>query len=79
MLKAMNLYGVLWLARVCQVACRTGQAPKQWQISVIIPIHKKGDERKCAKCCGIFPINVPGKVYARGGQTTAREIISCGP
>ena len=81
MLKAMNLYGVRWLTRVCQVACRTGsgQAPKQWLISVVIPIHKKGDKRKCANCSGIFPINAPGKIYARGGQATAREIISCGP
>ena len=31
MLKAMNIYGVCWLTRVCKVACRTGQAPKQWQ------------------------------------------------
>ena len=41
MLKAMNMYGVCWLIRVCKVACvyRTGQAPKQWQTGVIIPIH----------------------------------------
>ena len=46
MLKAMNMYGVRWLTRVCKVACRTGQAPKQRQTSVIIPIHKKGNKRK---------------------------------
>ena len=45
MLKAMNVYGVRWLTRVCKVACRTGQAPKQRQTGVIIPIHKKGDKR----------------------------------
>ena len=28
MLKAMNIYGVRWLTRVCKVACSTGQAPK---------------------------------------------------
>ena len=47
MLKTMNGYGVRWLTRVCQVACKTGQAPKQWQSSVVIPIHKKGDKKKC--------------------------------
>ena len=25
MLKAMNMFGVRWLTRVCKVACRTGQ------------------------------------------------------
>ena len=30
MLKAMNIHDVRWLTRVCKVACRTGQAPKQW-------------------------------------------------
>ena len=39
MLKAMYMYGVRWLTRVCKVAWRTGQAPEQWQTSVIISIH----------------------------------------
>ena len=79
MLKAMNMYGGCWLTRVCKVACRTGHAPKQWQTTVIIPIHKKGDKRKCTNYRGISLISVPGKVYARGGQHTARETILCGP
>ena len=41
MLKAMNTYDVRWLIRACKVACRSGLAPKQWQTSVIISIHKK--------------------------------------
>ena len=65
MLKAMNIYGVRWLTRVCKVACSTGQAPKQWQTSVIIPIHKKGDNRKRTNYRGISLISVLGKVYAK--------------
>ena len=34
MLKAMSMYGVRWLTCVCEEACRTEQAPKQWQTSV---------------------------------------------
>ena len=45
MSKTMNIYGIRWLTRVCMVACRTGQVPKQWQTSAIIPIHKKGDKK----------------------------------
>ena len=50
MLKAMNMYGVRWLTHVCKVVCRTGQAPKQCQTSVIMSIHKKEDKRKCTNC-----------------------------
>ena len=75
MLKAMNIYGVRWLTRVCKVTCSTGQAPKQWQTSVIIPIHKKGDKRKCTNYRGISLISVPGKVHAKCLEKKCREIV----
>ena len=53
----MNTFGVRWLTRACRVACRTGQAPKQWQTRVIM--------RKCTNYGDISLINVPGKVYAQ--------------
>ena len=40
MLKAINVYGVRWLTRVFQVACRTGQAPTRWQTNVVISKRK---------------------------------------
>ena len=39
MLKALTGEGILWLARVCQVAWKFGKTPR----GVIIPIFKKGD------------------------------------
>ena len=75
MLKAMNIHGVRWLTRVCKVACSTGQAPKQWQTSVIIPIHKKGDKRKCTNYRGISLISVPGKIYAKCLEKKCSEIV----
>ena len=68
MLKVMNMRGVRWLTRVCKVACKTGQASKQWQTSVIIPIHKKGNKRKCTNYRDISLISVPCKVYGRVGE-----------
>ena len=73
--KAINMHDVRWLTRVCKVACRTGQAPKQWQTSVIIPIHKKGDKRKCTNYRGISLISVPVKVYAKCLEKKRREIV----
>ena len=52
-----------------------GKAPKQWPASVIIPIHKKGDKRKCTNYRGIFLISVPDKVYAKCHEKRCREIV----
>ena len=75
MLKAMNIYGVRCLTRVCKVACRTGQAPKQWQSSVTISIYEKGDKRKCNNYRGISLISVTGKVYAKCLEKKCRKIV----
>ena len=37
MLKIMKRERVRWLIGVCQVACKLGKAPKDWQTNVIIP------------------------------------------
>ena len=57
------------------MACSTGQALKQWQTSVIIPIHKKGDKKKCTNYRGTSLISVPGKIYAKCLEKKCREII----
>ena len=64
MLKAVNNFGVcwLWLTHVFQVAWKTGEVSKQWQTSVLIPIHKKGDKKKCTN---YRAVSLPGKVYAK--------------
>ena len=64
-----------WLTRVCKVARWTGQAPKQWQTSVIIPIRRREDKRKCTNYRGISLISVPGKVYAKCLKKKCREIF----
>jgi len=65
MLKALNSKGILWLTRVCQVACKFGKTPKEWQTGVIIPIFKKGDRKLCTNYRGILLLSLPGKVYAK--------------
>ena len=75
MLKAMNNLGVRWLIHVFQVAWKTGKVTKQWQISVLIPIHKKGDTRKCTNYRGISLLSLSGKVYAKCLEKRCREIV----
>ena len=75
MLKALNTYGVRWLTRICKMACSTGQAPKQWQTSVTISIHKKENKIKCTNYRGISLISVLSEVYAKCLEKKRREIV----
>ena len=70
----MNNFGVRWLTRVFQVAWKTGKIAKQWQTSVLIPIYKKGDKKKCTKYQGIFLLSLLGKVYAKYFEKRCRKI-----
>ena len=75
MLKAMNNFEVCCLTRVFQVAWKTGEIPKQWQTSVLIHIHKNGDQKKCINYRDISLLSLPGKVYAKCLQKRCREIV----
>ena len=75
MLKAMNYFGVCWLIHVCQVAWKTSEVSKQWQTSVLISIHKKGDKKKCTNFRGISLLSLPGKVNAKCLEKKCREIV----
>ena len=75
MFKAMNMYGVRWLTHVCQVECSTGQAPKHWQTSVVIPIHKRGDKSKCTNYRGISLIRVTDKRIRSTPSTLNRNAV----
>ena len=75
MLKAMNNFGVHWLTHVYQVAWKTGEVSKQWETSMLIPIHKKGDKKKCSNYRGISLLSLPGKVYAKCLEKRCREIV----
>ena len=60
----MNNFEVRWLTCVCQVAWKTDEVPNQWQTSVLISVHKKGD-KKYFNYMGIFLLSLAGKVYAK--------------
>ena len=74
-LKALHNFGVCWLTCMCQVAWKTGGVPKQWQTSVLIPITKKGDKKKCTNYRGISLLSLFGKVYAKCLKKRCRERV----
>ena len=63
------------MTRVCQVAWSSGKVSNDWQMGVIIPVHKKGSQRECSNYRGISLLSIPGKVYARCLERRCREVV----
>ncbi|TWW68233.1 hypothetical protein D4764_19G0000310 [Takifugu flavidus] len=42
-LKALDVVGLLWLTRLCNIAWTSGAGPLDWQTVVVVPLFKKGD------------------------------------
>ena len=74
-LKALDVVGLSWLTRLCNIAWRSGAAPLEWQTGVVDPIFKKGDQRVCSNYRGITLLSLPGKVYARVLEKRVRSIV----
>ena len=48
-----------------QTIWRTEQVPLRWRKAVIVPIHKKGDNRECKNYRGISLLSIVGKVFMK--------------
>ncbi|KAK3510626.1 hypothetical protein QTP70_011883 [Hemibagrus guttatus] len=64
-LKSLDVVGLSWLTRLCNIAWRSGTVPLDWATGVVIPLFKKGDRRVCSNYRGITLLSLPGKVYSR--------------
>ncbi|XP_051936003.1 uncharacterized protein LOC127610201 [Hippocampus zosterae] len=42
-LKALDVVGLSWLTRLCNIAWSTGRVPLDWQTGAVVPLFKKGD------------------------------------
>ncbi|XDV17602.1 hypothetical protein PO909_023436 [Leuciscus waleckii] len=74
-LKSLDVAGLSWLTRLCNIAWRSGTVPLDWQTGVVIPLFKKGDRRVCSNYRGITLLSLPGKVYARVLERRTRPIV----
>ncbi|KAI3360193.1 hypothetical protein L3Q82_014512 [Scortum barcoo] len=41
-LKSLDVVGLSWLTRLCNIAWRLGTVPLEWQTRVVVPLFKKG-------------------------------------
>ena len=71
MLKALDNVGLLWLTRLYNVAWGSGTVPMQWQIGVVVPIFKKGDQRVCSNYLGIALLSLPEEGLFQGAGKEA--------
>ncbi len=52
-LKSLDVVGLSWLTRLCNIAWRSGTVPLDWAKGVVVPLFKKGDRRVCSNYRGI--------------------------
>ncbi|XP_056880293.1 uncharacterized protein LOC130520623 [Takifugu flavidus] len=74
-LKALDVVGLSWLTRLCNIAWTSGAVPLDWQTGLVVPIFKSGDQRVCSNYRGITLLSLPGKVYARVLEKRIRLIV----
>ncbi|KAK3569488.1 hypothetical protein QTP86_031417, partial [Hemibagrus guttatus] len=74
-LKSLDVVGLSWLTRLCNIAWRSGTVPLDWATGVLVPLFKKGDRRVCSNYRGITLLSLPGKVYSRVLQRRVRPVL----
>ncbi|KAK3551641.1 hypothetical protein QTP70_020851 [Hemibagrus guttatus] len=74
-LKSLDVVGLSWLTRLCNIAWWSGTVPLDWVTGVVIPLFKKGDRRVCSNYRGITLLSLPGKVYSRVLERRVRPLV----
>ncbi|TWW67270.1 hypothetical protein D4764_02G0003110 [Takifugu flavidus] len=74
-LKALDVAGLSWLTRLCNIAWTSGAVPLDWQTGVVVPLFKKGDRRVCSNYRGITLLSLPGKVYSGVLERRVRRTV----
>ncbi|KAK3575512.1 hypothetical protein QTP86_028226 [Hemibagrus guttatus] len=74
-LKSLDVVGLSWLTRLCNIAWWSGTVPLDWATGVVVPLFKKGDRRVCSNYRGITLLSLPGKVYSRVLERRVRPLV----
>ncbi|TWW74447.1 R2DM Retrovirus-related Pol polyprotein from type II retrotransposable element [Takifugu flavidus] len=74
-LTALDVVGLSWLTRLCNIAWTSGAVLLDWQTGVVVPLFKKGDRRVCSNYRGITLLSLPGKVYSGVLERRVRRIV----
>ncbi|KAK3505719.1 hypothetical protein QTP70_020512 [Hemibagrus guttatus] len=74
-LKSLDVVGLSWLTRLCNIVWRSGTVPLDWATGVVVLLFKKGDRRVCSNYRGITLLSLPGKVYSRVLERRVRPVL----
>uniref|UniRef100_A0A8C6Q6Z6 Reverse transcriptase domain-containing protein n=1 Tax=Nothobranchius furzeri TaxID=105023 RepID=A0A8C6Q6Z6_NOTFU len=74
-LKALDVVGLCWLTRLCNIAWTSGAVPLDWQTGVVILLFKKGARRVCSIYKGITLLSLPGMVYSGVLERRVHRIV----
>ncbi|KAK3548138.1 hypothetical protein QTP70_004870 [Hemibagrus guttatus] len=74
-LKSLDVVGLSWLTRLCNIAWQSGTVPLDWATRVVVSLFKKGDQRVCSNYRGITLLSLPGKVYFRILERRVRPLV----
>ncbi|KAK3513103.1 hypothetical protein QTP70_001397 [Hemibagrus guttatus] len=74
-LKSLDVVGLSWLTRLCNIAWQSGTVPLDWATGVVVPLFKKGNRRVCSNYRGITLLSLPGKVYSRVLERRVRPLV----
>ncbi|TWW63827.1 RNA-directed DNA polymerase from mobile element jockey [Takifugu flavidus] len=75
-LKALDVVGLSWLTRLCNIVWTSGAVPLDWRTGVVVPLFKRGDRRVCSNYRGITLLSLPGKVYSGVLERRVRRIVN---
>nr|XP_017217279.1 PREDICTED: uncharacterized protein LOC108194853 [Daucus carota subsp. sativus] len=69
--------GVRWLTALFNVIFRTSRMPREWRLSVVVPIYKnKGDVQSCSNYRGIKLLSHTMKLWERVIESRIRRIVT---
>ncbi|KAK3525845.1 hypothetical protein QTP70_010916 [Hemibagrus guttatus] len=74
-LKSLDVVGLSWLTRLCNIVWWSGTVPLDWATGVVVPLFKKGDRRVCSNYRGITLLSLPGTVYSRVLERRVRPLV----
>ncbi|KAK3571245.1 hypothetical protein QTP86_005959 [Hemibagrus guttatus] len=74
-LKSLDVVGLSWLTRFCNIAWWSETVPLDWATGVVVPLFKKGDRRVCSNYRGITLLSLPGKVYSRVLERRVQPLV----